>query len=180
MWSRVSARTAGSRIPYRRINKLREVPPAERTAAGFVTYVYHLFPNVMVTTFPTNIVVIVLEPLAIDRTLAISYTVTDRPTDRHEAEVEVKRGEDFVKLGAVEDREVAAGIQRGLESGANEFLEFGRFEQALIHFHRSLDSALAKTGFVDSIRTHQMDRAMASKKPPASSVNRGASTEDYA
>ncbi len=139
--------------PYRRINKLREVPPAERTAAGFVTYVYHLFPNVMVTTFPTNIVVIVLEPLAIDRTLAISYTVTDRPTDRHEAEVEVKRGEDFVKLGAVEDREVAAGVQRGLGSGANEFLEFGRFEQALIHFHRSLDSALAKTGFVDSIGT---------------------------
>src|SRR5579871_1117799 len=97
--------------PYRRINKLREIPPAERSAAGFVTYVYHLFPNVMVTTFPTNIVVIVLEPLAIDRTLAISYTVTDRPTDRHEAEAEVKRGEDFIKLGAVEDREVAEGIQ---------------------------------------------------------------------
>lgn len=136
--------------PYRRINKLREVPPSERTAAGFVTYVYHLFPNVMVTTFPTNIVVIVLEPLAIDRTLAISYTVTDRPTEQHEAQAEVKRGEDFVKLGAVEDRDVAAGIQRSLKSGANEFLEFGRFEQALAHFHRSLDAALAEIGFVDS------------------------------
>ncbi len=136
--------------PYRRVNKLREVTPAERTAAGFVTCVYHLFPNVMVTTFPTNIVVIVLEPLAIDRTLAISYTVTDRPTERHDAEAEVKRGEDFIKLGAVEDRDVAEGIQRGLKSGANESLEFGRFEQALAHFHRSLDAALAEIGFVDS------------------------------
>ena len=104
----------------------------------------------MVTTFPTNIVVIVLEALAIDRTLAISYTLTDRPTERHGAQAEVKRGEDFVKLGAVEDRDVAEGIQRGLKSGANEFLEFGRFEQALAHFHRSLDAALAEIGFVDS------------------------------
>jgi len=136
--------------PYRRINKLREVPIAERTAAEFLTYVYHLFPNVMVTTFPTNIVIVILEPRAIDRTRVITYTVTDRPTDQHEAKAEVKRGEDFVTLGAVEDRDVAAGIQRGLKSGANEFLEFGRFEQALAHFHRSLDGALAEIGFVDS------------------------------
>lgn len=139
--------------PYRRISKMREVPPSDRTAAGFVTYVYHLFPNVMVTTFPTNIVVIVLEPLAIDRTLAISYTVTDRAIEQQDAQAEVKRGEDFIKLGAVEDRDVAAGIQRGLRSGANEFLEFGRFEQALAHFHRSLDAALAEIGFIDSRRS---------------------------
>jgi phenylpropionate dioxygenase-like ring-hydroxylating dioxygenase large terminal subunit len=130
-------------FPYRRINKLREVPPADRTADGFLTYVYHLFPNVMVATFPTNITIVILEPLAIDRTLVITYTVTDRPADQHDAEVEVKRGEDFVTLGAIEDREVACAIQKGLKSGANKFFEFGHFEKALAHFHRSLDAALA-------------------------------------
>jgi phenylpropionate dioxygenase-like ring-hydroxylating dioxygenase large terminal subunit len=134
-------------FPYRRINKLREVPTAERTADGFLTYVYHLFPNVMIATFPTNIAIVILEPLAIDRTLVITYTVTDRPTDQSEAQAEVKRGEDFVNLGAVEDREVACAIQRGLKSGANQFFEFGLFEKALGHFHRSLDAALAETGF---------------------------------
>jgi phenylpropionate dioxygenase-like ring-hydroxylating dioxygenase large terminal subunit len=137
-------------FPYRRINRLREVPAAERIADGFLTYVYHLFPNVMVATFPTNIAIVILEPLAIDRTLVITYTVTDRPADQSEAEAEVKRGEDFVNLGAIEDREVASAIQQGLRSGANKFFEFGRFEMALGHFHRSLDAALAKTGFADS------------------------------
>ena len=139
-------------FPYRRINKLREVPVAERNSEGFLTYVYHLFPNVMVATFPTNITIVVLEPLAIDRTLAITYTVTDRPADQVEAETQVKRGEDFVTQGAVEDREVACAIQRGLKSGANKFFEFGHFEKALAHFHRSLDAALASNGFADSNR----------------------------
>jgi hypothetical protein len=132
-------------FPYRRINKLREIPPAERNSEGFLTYVYHLFPNVMVATFPTNITIVILEPLAIDRTLAITYTVTDRPAEVREAEAEVKRGEDFVTQGAVEDREVACAIQRGLKRGANKFFEFGHFEKALAHFHRSLDAALAAT-----------------------------------
>src|SRR5262249_20775681 len=39
-------------FPYRAINKLRTVPPAERCADGKLTYVYHLFPNVAVATFP--------------------------------------------------------------------------------------------------------------------------------
>jgi phenylpropionate dioxygenase-like ring-hydroxylating dioxygenase large terminal subunit len=137
-------------FPYRRINKLREVPAAERTTDGFLTYVYHLFPNVMVATFPTNIAVVILEPLEIDRTLVITYTLTDRPTDQSEAQAELKRGEDFVNLGAVEDREVVCAIQRGLKSGANQFFEFGRFENALGHFHRSLDAALAENGFHQS------------------------------
>jgi phenylpropionate dioxygenase-like ring-hydroxylating dioxygenase large terminal subunit len=137
-------------FPYRRINKLREVPTAERTADGFLTYVYHLFPNVMVVTFPTNIAIVILKPLKIDRTLAITYTVTDRPTDQREAQAELKRAEDFVNLGAVEDRDVACAIQRGLKSGANQFFEFGRFEKALGHFHRSLDTALAENDFYQS------------------------------
>jgi hypothetical protein len=96
----------------------------------------------MVATFPTNIIVVVLEPLAIDRTLSITYTLTDRPSDQVEAETQVKRGEDFVSLGAIEDREVACAIQKGLKSGANKFFEFGHFEKALAHFHSSLDAAL--------------------------------------
>ena len=128
--------------PFQRIKKLAKVPAHERRVEGLLTYVYHLFPNVMVATFPTNITIVVLEPLAIDRTLAITYTVTDRPAEVREAEAEVKKGEDFVTQGAVEDREVACAIQRGLKSGANKFFEFGHFEKALANFHRTLDAAL--------------------------------------
>jgi hypothetical protein len=34
--------------------------------------------------------------------------------------------------------------QRGLAAGANEFLEFGRFEAQIIHFHRNLHAALER------------------------------------
>ena len=52
-------------------------PPSARST-GKLTYVYHLFPNVMVATFPTSIVMVVLEPLAIDRTRCITYALSER------------------------------------------------------------------------------------------------------
>jgi hypothetical protein len=35
--------------PFQRIKKLSKVPPAERRIEGLLTYVYHLFPNVLIT-----------------------------------------------------------------------------------------------------------------------------------
>ena len=48
--------------------------------------------------------------------------------------------------GAVEDNAMACAVQRGVATGANEFLEFGRFEAAIGHFHRTLREALARAG----------------------------------
>ena len=129
-------------FPYRRINKLRDVPPAERSADGVLTYVYHLFPNAMVATFPTNVVMVVLEPLAIDRTRILTYALSDRRDDDGDGRAALAGAQDFVQAGAAEDRAVACSIQQGLASGANEFFEFGRFEGALVHFHRGLHEAL--------------------------------------
>ncbi len=133
-------------FPYRAINKLRTVPPAERSTDGKLTYVYHLFPNVMVATFPASIFMTVLEPLAIDRTMLVTYVLTDRGENDGEAEATLKRGADLVNLGAAEDRAVACAIQQGLASGANEFFEFGRFEGAIGHFHRTLHAAIDGSG----------------------------------
>ena len=48
----------------------------------------------------------------------------------------------FVELGGREDRDMALRVQRGLDSGANSEVTFGRFEGALGHFHRHLHAAL--------------------------------------
>jgi phenylpropionate dioxygenase-like ring-hydroxylating dioxygenase large terminal subunit len=127
-------------FPYTAIERLRAVPAAERTAEGKLTYVYHLFPNAMVATFPQFVFLVVLEPLALDRTRGVTFILTDRPA---ETEAASQRGADLVGAGATEDNDVARAIQRSLASGANEFFEFGRFEGALAHFHRTLDAALA-------------------------------------
>lgn len=129
-------------FPYQRINKLRDLPPAERNVDGMLTYVYHLFPNTVVATFPNNIALVVVEPLAIDRSKLITYTLTDRGDHDLDGLNAINRSRDFLQAGAVEDREVAVAVQRGLQSGANQFFEFGQFEGAISHFHRSLDAAL--------------------------------------
>ncbi len=129
-------------FPYRAVNKLRDVPPTERSVDGKLTYVYHLFPNVMVATFPGRVFMVVVEPLAIDRTRLITSMLTDRDPSDGAAQANLERGGQLVNGGALEDREVACAIQRSLVSGANEFFEFGRFEGAIVHFHQTLRASL--------------------------------------
>lgn len=129
-------------FPFRAINKLRSVPPAARSVDGKLTYVYHLFPNVMVATFPGRIFMVALEPLATDRTRFVTYVLCDRDPDDGAAQAALERGGNLVDAGAAEDREVTCAVQRGLASGANEFFEFGLFEGAIGHFHRALQAAI--------------------------------------
>jgi len=124
-------------FPYRRIEKLRGVPVAERHAAGMLTHVYHLFPNVMIATFPTNMIMTVLEPLSVSRTRFVTYTLSNM-AGNDDGRAAIKQGRDFVTAGAAEDREMAMSAQRGLKSGANESFVFGLFEGAIGHFHRNL------------------------------------------
>ena len=129
--------------PFRRIEKLRSVPPAERNLTGYVTYVYQLFPNALVIMLSDHTSLVVLEPAGIDRTRVFTYTLSHRGAAGEEALAKAKRDAEFVaNTGSVEDRAVVCAIQRGLDSGANECFTFGRFEPAIVHFHRTLDAAL--------------------------------------
>ena len=129
-------------FPFRATHNPRSVPAAERSADGRLTYVYHLFPNAMVATFPGRIFVVVLEPLAIDRTRLITYELTEKDESDTDAQAALNQGAALIDLGAAEDREVVCSIQRSLESGANEFFEFGLFESLIGHFHRSLHALI--------------------------------------
>lgn len=123
--------------PYRNIERLREVAPAERRTAGMLTFVYHLFPNVMVATFPKRTIMTVLEPRGLDGTRFVTYTLADAAVLAAERS-RVQRDADFVAAGAQEDRAIVESIQRGLASEANTAFEYGRFEAAIVHFHRQL------------------------------------------
>jgi phenylpropionate dioxygenase-like ring-hydroxylating dioxygenase large terminal subunit len=132
-------------FPYQAIEKLRAVPAAERTADGRLTYVYHLFPNAIVATFPGRMIVVALEPLGVDRTRQVTYALSERAQDDRHAQAALESGKKLVDGGAAEDREVVCAAQRGLASGANEFLEFGLFEGAIGRFHRALHAALGES-----------------------------------
>jgi len=130
--------------PFKRIQKLAKVAPAERRVEGLLTYVYHLFPNVLVTVLSRHTNVVVLEPIAVDRTRQYTYTLTNGGGDDPAALAEARRDAEFVgNTGAQEDRAVVEAIQRGLASGGNSHFTFGRYESAIVHFHQTLAAALA-------------------------------------
>jgi phenylpropionate dioxygenase-like ring-hydroxylating dioxygenase large terminal subunit len=129
-------------FPFRRIEKLAEVPPEQRRVEGLLTYVYHLFPNVLVTVLSRHTNLVVLDPLAMDRTRLITWALTNRAEGGDEESA--RRDREFVnQTGASEDLAVVVAIQRGLASGANECFTFGRFEAAISHFHATLAGVLA-------------------------------------
>lgn len=139
----VFGRNSRVTYPFRRIAKLAETPPADRRVEGLLTYVYHLFPNVVVTVLSRHTNLIVLEPVALDRTKLITYRFTNRGSSTPELRETVERDAEFVdQTGAAEDRAVVRSIQCGLGSGANSVFTFGLFESAIAHFHRSLDAIL--------------------------------------
>lgn len=130
--------------PFQRIKKLAKVPPPERRVEGLLTYVYHLFPNVLITVLSRHTNVVVLEPMGVDRTRQFTYTLSNGGGDDPAAIAEARRDADFVgNTGALEDRAVVQAIQRGMASGANEAFTFGHFESAIVHFHRTLTAALS-------------------------------------
>jgi hypothetical protein len=134
---------ANSRVtfPFRRIESLRDVSDADRILDGAVTVVDHVFPNVVVARLSHHTTVVVIEPESTDRTRFVTYQLSN-PRPHEDSTTAARRDAEFVRLGAIEDLGVALNVQRGLAGGANEFLEFGRFEGALTHFHKHLTALL--------------------------------------
>jgi phenylpropionate dioxygenase-like ring-hydroxylating dioxygenase large terminal subunit len=133
-------------FPFRRIERLRDIPATDRRIDGAVTRVHLLFPNVIVAELSAHITMVVLEPLSVSTTSFITYQVG--PGLRPAAAASDQTGATakdlaFVELGGREDRDMALRVQRGLDSGANTEVTFGRFEGALGHFHRHLHAQLA-------------------------------------
>ncbi|MDP6927937.1 MAG: SRPBCC family protein, partial [Rhodospirillales bacterium] len=135
-------------FPFRRIEKLRNVPPQERRLEGMVTDVYQLFPNAHVSVLSSHCLFVIMEPVSPSQSKWIVYRLTNRDGkggDAAEKLAEAKRDARFVKdTGLDEDRHAARAIQAGLASKANRHFTFGHFESAIAHFHSNLTQLLAK------------------------------------
>ncbi|MGE2817051.1 aromatic ring-hydroxylating oxygenase subunit alpha [Mycobacterium heidelbergense] len=133
-------------FPYRNIERLRDRPESAWNIDARVTYVYHLFPNVMIATFPDQTILIVIEPVDVANSVVSLYAmvtpaVAQKLSNSGDAEPGARS---LLDAGALEDNEMSEGVQRGLHAGANTFLEFGRHESAIGRFHATLDERLAR------------------------------------
>lgn len=125
-------------FPYQSIEGLRHKKQTDICVNGRLTYVYHLFPNVVISTFPECMQVVVLEPIDESTTRQHTYLVSDIDENETELLEIIFEGQKFAAKGAIEDLQIVQSAQRGLLSEANEFLEFGLFETAIVHLHTNL------------------------------------------
>ncbi|ORV40016.1 ring-hydroxylating oxygenase subunit alpha [Mycobacterium conspicuum] len=133
-------------FPYRNIERLRDRPESTWTTFARVTYLYQLFPNVMLATFPDVVSMVVIDPVDVGHTTVTTYSMVrpDLADSADAAESNPTGGASLIARGLIEDNEMSEGVQRGLHSGANAFVEFGRHESAAGHFHATLDDRLAR------------------------------------
>lgn len=132
-------------FPFRRIEKLRGLPTAERNIAGMVTYVYHLFPNISIAVLSDHTTVTISEPLSPTQTRFINYRLTNKGARSEISTERAQRDAGFVAdTGGKEDASRVRAIQESLASGANEFFTYGRFEAAIVHFHQTLTGMLER------------------------------------
>ena len=131
-------------FPFRRIEKLRDVPAEKRRAAGMLTSVYHLFPNASVSVLSKHSNLTIMEPLSPSSTQMVIYLVTPEQTAENPISLEdVKKDAQFVnESGQDEDREAACLIQQTVTAQANSHLTFGYFEKAIVNFHQHLAKSL--------------------------------------
>lgn len=134
-------------FPFRRIEKLRNIPPAERRLDGMVTDVYQLFPNAHISVLSSHSLFVVMEPVSPTESKWIIYRLSNAPKDGEgpeESLKKAKRDAEFVTdSGLDEDRFAACSIQAGMASGANKVINFGHYEKAISHFHANLHELLA-------------------------------------
>src|SRR6202022_2697874 len=134
-------------FPYRNIERLRDRPESTWTTNAGVTYVYQLFPNAMVVTFPDFVLLVVIDPVDVGHSTVTVYAMVT-PDVAERASINASQGGEptgantLLARGALEDNEMSAGVQRGLHPGAHSFVEFGRHESAIGHFHATLDAPL--------------------------------------
>ncbi|MGO1118589.1 aromatic ring-hydroxylating oxygenase subunit alpha [Rhodovibrionaceae bacterium A322] len=128
-------------FPFKQIEDQRSLPEKERSIVGKATYVYQLFPNSNLST-QTNITMLsILEPVSPKETDWVIYCLSG--PDSKMSPAKIKRLADFtMKHGLKEDREAACAVQRGLSTRANSHFTFGRYEKALVHFHKELQRHL--------------------------------------
>jgi len=133
-------------FPFRRIETLANVAPKDRVVSDKLTYVTHMFPNVILAELSHHRTLGIIEPLSVERTKITSYHIT-KSTDaagKDGALLAAKRDLAFVnETGQQEDIAMVTGIQNSLHSQANNVFTFGHFEPAIVHFHTQMTKRLA-------------------------------------
>jgi phenylpropionate dioxygenase-like ring-hydroxylating dioxygenase large terminal subunit len=121
--------------------------------------VYQLFPATSIQILPDHLFIHTLIPVDVGTCMVRNTMLIPHAIESAKAEAFWRRNLDMV-LGALdEDHAIAESTFRGLSSGANPDLIFGRFEQGIIHMHDRVAEVLSGALWVpERAETRQQTR----------------------
>ncbi|MCB9746049.1 MAG: Rieske 2Fe-2S domain-containing protein [Alphaproteobacteria bacterium] len=140
-WARLGAHLR-SVLPRRSVAALAELPEDQWRIREHTHLVYTLHPNAMLLLQRAHFDLVLLRPLAVDRTQVEVWTLGPSPASPEQQGYLEKNHAISVRT-LDEDFVLAEQIQRGLATPANTHLRFGRFEGALTDWHRQLEGLLS-------------------------------------
>lgn len=122
------------------MNDLESRPREEWQLGLAATLIYYLLPNTILTYQVDHMELYQIFPDGPDRCVAlVSLYAPEEPTTE-KARAYWKRNLDLLmQVTETEDFLMCEQIQRSFGSGAQEFIQFGRNEPALTHFHSTID-----------------------------------------
>jgi phenylpropionate dioxygenase-like ring-hydroxylating dioxygenase large terminal subunit len=130
-------------LPRSNLAELKSQPEEAWELGRYANVLYTLFPGSQFLVQADHFVWIQGIPLAPDRTLLRLATLIPRQSDTPGKRPYWRRHHRLTVNTLEEDFELGESIQRGLGSGANTRLNFGRFEGALSRYNRVVEEAIA-------------------------------------
>jgi len=128
--------------PKRKITRLAGVDRSKWQLRPNVTMAYYIFPNTFMFIEQHLITVFTVFPAGIDHaTIAGMYLVSSRAKDARMKKIWDANIE-MLWAAAEEDFMIGESLQKGLRSGANTFMNFGRYEKSLDFFHSTIEEAV--------------------------------------
>lgn len=106
-----------------------------------LSYVIQIY-NGRLSILSNHYQLVTMEPVSVSASRWHVYRL--KPPNKTASNADLERSRKdvaFVKdTGVEEDLEATFSIQRGLMGGDNTHFTFGRFEKAIVHFHRQLSA----------------------------------------
>lgn len=132
-------------LPKNSLKSLADMPQEDWNIREHSNVLYNVFPLDQFLLMEDHVAWISARPISADETELRLSTMAPKEDVTPEKMSHWKRNHQITVATLMEDFEVNAAAQSGLESGANEFLTFGRYEGALESFNKTVESFLSET-----------------------------------
>jgi len=134
-------------LPRSSIVELEDQPQSEWDIRKHMHMLYSIAPNASILVQERHLELILMTPLAVDRTRIEIMTLGPKPgADAFDEKAKgyLAANHAFTKKTLDEDFSIAEQIQRGMHTGVNQHFRFARYEGALNRWHQRLDQRLGR------------------------------------